>query len=118
MAKVRVVYRCTECGTPTPKWAGRCAGCEAWNSLVEDVDLPELALGHNLGPSAPATPIGAVDATFARPQSTGIPELDRVLGGGLDMGAASCRQEEGGCARSVRLARAPRAPAGRRHSLS
>ena len=87
MAKVRVVYRCSECGAATPKWAGRCSACEAWNSLVEDVDLPAPSAGHNLGPSAPAMPIGSVDATFAKPQSTGIPELDRVLGGGLVPGS-------------------------------
>ncbi len=38
MAKLRVVHRCTECGGTTPKWAGRCPVCGAWNSLVEDVE--------------------------------------------------------------------------------
>ena len=33
MARARTIYRCTECGAAEPKWAGRCGGCEAWNSL-------------------------------------------------------------------------------------
>jgi len=103
MAKVRVVYRCAECGAATPKWAGRCAACEAWNSLVEDVDLPAPAAGHNLGPSAPAMPIGSVDATFAKPQSTGIPEMDRVLGGGLVPGSVTLLGGEPGIGKSTLL---------------
>ncbi|MDO9175639.1 MAG: DNA repair protein RadA, partial [Actinomycetota bacterium] len=103
MAKVRVVYRCTECGAATPKWAGRCGACEAWNSLVEDVDLPEAAAGHHLGPSAPAMPIGKVDATFSRPHSTGIPEFDRVLGGGLVPGSVTLLGGEPGIGKSTLL---------------
>ena len=81
MAKVRLVYRCTDCGTATPKWAGRCTTCEAWNSLVEEAatrDAPSLPVAA----SAPATRIGDVDTSFAQPHPTGIDELDRVLGGG------------------------------------
>ena len=103
MAKVRVVYRCTECGTATPKWGGRCSACEAWNSLVEDVDLPEPLAGHNVGPSAPATRIGEVDASYAQPQSTGIPEFDRVLGGGLVPGSVTLLGGEPGIGKSTLL---------------
>jgi DNA repair protein RadA/Sms len=35
--KSRSVYRCAECGTEHPKWAGRCDGCGSWNTLVEEV---------------------------------------------------------------------------------
>ena len=103
MAKVRVVYRCNECGAATPKWAGRCASCEAWNSLVEDVEVPDAPVGHQSGPSAPATPIGQVDASFSQPQSTGIPELDRVLGGGLVPGSVTLLGGEPGIGKSTLL---------------
>ena len=38
MAKLRSVHRCSDCGQSTPKWAGRCPSCGAWNTLVEDVE--------------------------------------------------------------------------------
>ncbi|MFM7745259.1 MAG: DNA repair protein RadA, partial [Actinomycetota bacterium] len=44
MAKLRLVYRCTECTGSFPKWAGKCVSCGAWNSLVEDVEGPEPQL--------------------------------------------------------------------------
>ena len=43
MAKVKTVFRCSECGAGSPKWAGRCSACQAWNTLVEEVDAPVLS---------------------------------------------------------------------------
>jgi DNA repair protein RadA/Sms len=102
MTKVKIVYRCTECGTSTPKWAGRCGACEAWNSMVEDVEGGPSALA-GLPAAATAVPIGEVDAQFARPQSTGIPELDRVLGGGLVPGSVTLLGGEPGIGKSTIL---------------
>ncbi len=102
MSKVKLVYRCNECGTATPKWAGRCGSCEAWNSLVEDVQASGNARAPLL-PSAPAVPIGEVDARCARPQTTGIPELDRVLGGGLVAGSVTLLGGEPGIGKSTIL---------------
>ncbi len=102
MSKLRVVYRCTECGAPSPKWAGRCGSCEAWNSMVEDVeggDAPVVALA----PSVAAMPIGDIDAQWAQPQPTGIPELDRVLGGGLVPGSVTLLGGEPGIGKSTIL---------------
>ena len=48
MAKARVVYRCSECGATHPKWGGRCLVCEAWNTLVEDLDGPDLSAVRTL----------------------------------------------------------------------
>ncbi len=102
MAKARLVYRCTECGTATPKWAGRCTTCEAWNSLVEETETrgaPQLHL-----PSAgPATRIGDIDSSFAQPHPTGIDELDRVLGGGLVPGSVTLLGGEPGIGKSTLL---------------
>ena len=41
MSKLRLVYRCSACATAYPQWAGRCPSCEAWNSMVEDVEGPD-----------------------------------------------------------------------------
>ncbi len=83
MAKTKTVFYCTECGNETPKWQGKCAACGAWNTIVE----------HTEKPSAPGIRTKAIDARQAQRIldvdtdseirfSTGIGELDRVLGGG------------------------------------
>src|SRR4029453_3931319 len=91
MSKLRVIYRCSECSASCPKWAGRCPSCEAWNSMVEDVEGPEPALATLIIGPAAATPIPppGVDSLGGGPRSTGIEEFDRVLGGGLVPGSVS-----------------------------
>ena len=105
MAKLRIVYRCTECGATHPKWGGQCGSCGAWNALVEDVDTPDPTVHAPLthGPTAVATQISDVDVGLARPQSTGIPELDRVLGGGLVAGSVTLVGGEPGIGKSTLL---------------
>ncbi|MCB0962658.1 MAG: DNA repair protein RadA, partial [Acidimicrobiales bacterium] len=62
MARTKTVFRCTECGATEPKWAGRCSGCEAWGTLLEEVDgglRPDLVAA--LPPATPPQPISEVD---------------------------------------------------------
>src|SRR3954452_20171433 len=91
MAKVKTVHRCTECGGSTPRWTGRCPSCEAWNTLVEEIESRPATvpggLAGALGPPARPTPITALDGLGARPAPTGVAELDRVLGAGLVPGS-------------------------------
>jgi DNA repair protein RadA/Sms len=81
MAKVVVQFSCTECGTTAGRWFGKCPGCGAFGTLVEELS------GH-AGPAG-ATPARApqrladVEVEEAARISTGVAELDRVLGGGL-----------------------------------
>jgi DNA repair protein RadA/Sms len=105
MAKLRIVFRCTDCAATHPKWGGQCGSCGAWNSLVEEVEGPEPAihLSNTHGPAAVATQIGDVDVGVAQPQSTGIPELDRVLGGGLVPGSVTLVGGEPGIGKSTLL---------------
>ena len=80
MAKVTVQFTCTECGTTSGRWLGRCPGCAAFGTLVEERH------GSDVGPSVEAltpTLLGDVSADEAERISTGVSELDRVLGGGL-----------------------------------
>src|SRR5688500_2608431 len=85
-ARVRSSYRCSECGWEAAKWVGRCGECQAWGSVAEAAAPTSAAAA---GPvSAPAIPIGQVDGTKATFRFSGVPELDRVLGGGLVPGAA------------------------------
>jgi DNA repair protein RadA/Sms len=79
VAKPAVNYACTDCGYSAGRWFGKCPGCNAFGTLVEDV------VG---GPTAKAPPqpilrLVDVEATEAERIPTGVAELDRVLGGGL-----------------------------------
>lgn len=90
MAKAKSVFLCTECGNETPKWAGRCPSCGAWNTLVEqsvsDTAKPK-ANGHSRALRAKARPIGELDTAQEIRFPTGMGELDRVLGGGAVQGS-------------------------------
>jgi DNA repair protein RadA/Sms len=108
MAKLRLVYRCTECASSHPKWSGRCISCGAWNSLVEDIEGPEeplvsLAAGMSLVAPGEAKPITEVDGSIGQPQPTTIPELDRVLGGGIVPGSVTLLGGEPGIGKSTLL---------------
>jgi DNA repair protein RadA/Sms len=82
------VFTCSQCGEQTPKWHGRCPSCSAWNSLAEERAAPARP-GARGGASAPGRPVPLreVSAAHAPRLSTGIGELDRVLGGGLVPGS-------------------------------
>jgi DNA repair protein RadA/Sms len=108
MAKVRTVFRCGQCGATTPKWAGRCTGCEAWNTLAEEALPDPAALGvaaaSLLGPprSVPV-PIHEGDPQGWQAGPTGWGELDRVLGGGVLPGSVTLLGGEPGVGKSTLL---------------
>jgi len=93
MARPRTVFTCQQCGARSPKWVGRCGECGAWETVVEE-RLPEP--GHAsartsiaVGARRDAHPIALRDVrpeTHAR-TTTGLAELDRVLGGGIVPGS-------------------------------
>ena len=105
MSKLRLVYRCSACATAYPKWAGRCPSCEAWNSMVEDVEggEPDIAAIVAATSGAIAMPIAEIDALIGGPHSTGVEELDRVLGGGLVPGSVTLLGGEPGIGKSTLL---------------
>lgn len=118
MARLRLVYNCSDCGTSFPKWAGRCTACGAWNSLVEDVEDPSaqgasLAAGVALTPAATAQRIGDVDIEHGSPRPTNVDELDRVLGGGLVPGSVTLLGGEPGIGKSTLLLQTLSAHSGR-----
>lgn len=90
MAKAKTVFYCTQCGNETPKWAGRCPACGAWNTVVEQEATP-VSRGRigNPGPirAVKATPLTEIQSGQEIRFSTGIGELDRVLGGGAVKGS-------------------------------
>ena len=100
-SKTRTTYRCSECGWETGKWVGRCGECQAWGSVVE-AGAPTLRAAS--GPvTTPAVPIGQVSTIESVARASGVPELDRVLGGGLVPGAAILLAGEPGVGKSTLL---------------
>ena len=87
--KEKTIYCCSECGAETSNWAGKCPSCGAWNSLVE-VKFDSASSGKSGRPrlerSRPKK-ITELDMTEEMRISTGISELDRVLGGGAVCGS-------------------------------
>ena len=79
MAKAAVNYACTECGYSAGRWFGKCPGCNAFGSLVEETP----AALKSATAAKPLLRLVDVNAEEAKRISTGVPELDRVLGGGL-----------------------------------
>src|SRR5215218_10149602 len=114
-AKVRTLYRCTECGADHPKWAGRCDVCGAWNSLVEEVAVRAVATGGASrraggtrtlaeGGSVAVTPrLRDVSGSEAKRWRTGIDEFDFVLGGGIVPGSMILIGGEPGIGKSTLL---------------
>lgn len=89
MARARTVYACSSCGQKHPKWLGRCTACDEWGTVEEEVEAPPPpATGARAAPalSVPMR-LAEVEGGATHRASTGIGELDRVLGGGLVPGA-------------------------------
>ena len=100
-ARSRPAFRCTECGWEAAKWVGRCGECQAWGSVAE-VAAPTTRAAA--GPvTAAAVPIGQVSVEDSSFRASGVPELDRVLGGGLVPGAAILLAGEPGVGKSTLL---------------
>lgn len=91
--KQKTMFYCTECGNETAKWAGKCPACGAWNTIVEQPELPKslsksggkaVRAAQPLRRARPVTDLtGDVEIRFP----TGMGELDRVLGGGAVKGS-------------------------------
>ena len=107
MAKTRTQYQCSECGAVTPKWAGQCPECNAWNSLQEVIiEKPSANANrfkeHLAGPSEVCS-LADLDSEEEARTLTGIAELDRVLGGGLVKGSVTLIGGDPGIGKSTLL---------------
>jgi DNA repair protein RadA/Sms len=81
VAKAALQHACSECGYTTGRWLGRCPECESWGTLIEE--RVTTANGKLTAPARPLLRLVDVEASDAERLPTGVPELDRVLGGGL-----------------------------------
>ncbi len=89
--KNKTVFYCTECGNETPKWAGQCPSCRAWNTLVEHVEQKKKSSVNNSSSVRILTNkprlITEIETIDELRFNTGMSELDRVLGGGAVKGS-------------------------------
>lgn len=93
MAKTKSKFFCTECGYESPKWYGKCPGCQAWNSMVEETVSTVKTQGmssplfHSKESKEKPQPIISIESGHEARVLTGIGELNRVLGGGIVPGS-------------------------------
>lgn len=91
--KQKTMFYCTECGNETPKWAGKCPACGAWNTIVEQPEQPRTVsksggrAARSAAPARRARPVTDLRADEEIRFPTGMGELDRVLGGGAVKGS-------------------------------
>ncbi|AYB40348.1 DNA repair protein RadA [Brevibacillus laterosporus] len=88
MSKVKTKFVCQDCGYESPKWMGKCPGCNNWNTLVEELERKQVG-GRERGMSTKqkAQPITEVISDEEPRLDTTLGELNRVLGGGLVLGS-------------------------------
>lgn len=91
MAKRKQTYVCQECGYETPKWMGKCPGCNQWNTLVEEIEASSFrgssSAGGNKKFANKPEKITAIESKKEPRVDTGNREFNRVLGGGIVPGS-------------------------------
>ena len=90
MAKTKTVFFCTACGNETPRWQGRCPACGAWNTIEEHIEKSASsgkAKTASVGLSRKPQKLSGLDTMPQVRFTTGMGELDRVLGGGAVVGS-------------------------------
>ena len=103
MAKQKSVYSCTECGGQTVKWQGQCPHCQAWNTLIETIADKPVSRFSPVSAIDRVQNLSEVEAGEAPRFSSGVAELDRVLGGGLVQGGVILLGGDPGIGKSTLL---------------
>ncbi len=109
MAKVKTQYSCNECGGISPKWAGQCADCGAWNTLTEMAMVKASSSrwqGYAGAQDASLLALPEITAVASKRLSTGLAELDQVLGGGVVEGSVILIGGDPGIGKSTLLLQA------------
>ena len=108
MPALKTQYLCQQCGAASPKWAGQCPSCDAWNTLVETVAQPRSSArapsaARGMAGMSSLTPIAVVESAEAARLASGLGEVDRVLGGGFVPGSISLFGGDPGIGKSTLL---------------
>lgn len=106
--QTRAVFGCAECGYQSPKWLGRCPDCGSWNSFAERLKASNGAKGQRtmVGNGAAPVEMAALDSEDEPRLPVGIPEFDRVLGGGVVAGSLALIGGDPGIGKSTLLLQA------------
>ncbi|MEI6522951.1 MAG: DNA repair protein RadA [Bacteroidota bacterium] len=114
MSKNSSVFVCQSCGFNSAKWLGKCSSCGSWNSFVEEVKTKSSGL-KTIADSNKKTPVllSQIESKNSARTSTGMSELDRVLGGGVVAGSAVLIGGEPGIGKSTLLLQAAMAYQGK-----
>jgi len=107
MSKQKLNHCCQACGALHPKWSGQCNACLSWNTIVEEIQKPAVTsrTGY-VGTGSTITRMTDVTLHETTRVTTGLQELDRVLGGGLIMGSATLIGGDPGIGKSTLLLQA------------
>ena len=101
---MKTAFFCQECGYKSLKWMGRCSGCGAWNSLIEEtVEVTKPGLSHPRWEKTKPRPITEIKPRADIRTRTGIREFDRILGGGIVAGSLVLVGGEPGIGKSTLL---------------
>jgi DNA repair protein RadA/Sms len=114
MARAQARFVCQQCGSVHAKWTGRCEGCGAWNSMIEELprEAPPQGLSKSRNGGRPLGFVGLTGPSMLPPRrQTGIAELDRVCGGGFVPGSAILVGGDPGIGKSTLLLQAAAAMA-------
>lgn len=103
MARKTVVFVCQACGAESPRWMGKCPSCEEWNTLVEETIQPVTKNARSWVAKSKPLPLTKIENRAESRFSTGIEELDRVLGGGLVPGCLGLIGGDPGIGKSTLL---------------
>ena len=106
MAKSTSIYVCAQCGGQTSKWQGQCPHCLSWNTLSESVQEAKGRRFQALAASGEVVRLNTVQAKEIARLETGLPEFDRVLGGGLVGGGVVLLGGDPGIGKSTLLLQA------------
>lgn len=103
MARKTVVFVCQACGAESPRWMGKCPACQEWNTLVEETVQPAKKHTRTWVEKSKPLPLTKIENRGVARFSTGIEELDRVLGGGLVPGCLGLIGGDPGIGKSTLL---------------
>src|SRR5680860_1872311 len=112
-SSVKTIYTCAKCGAQFPKWSGRCLECSAWGTLGEELSDSHQEKAVNLKKIKPADVLDLknIKSSSWHRLTTGLEEVDRVLGGGVVPGSLVLLSGEPGIGKSTLVAQIAGGPA-------
>jgi len=87
--KTKTLFVCQDCGAQSPRWAGKCANCDSWNSLVEEAVVSSASRRIKIASLEEPVLLADIGAIEEKRYTTGVNEFDGVMGGGIVPGAVT-----------------------------